>query len=232
MTQNAAPLDFAKAPIVDKTGNPSWNMLRWIQKIETKTNRALTTLGINPNASIVGTNKTIGGVTSNLTTNGLLPTNALTGSVSGTQVGFNLDEVPDGTTRFAVTNLAGTKGVAQVDAADLAIINFASAHQNKTLDNVNDGTTYQRFTRVASGQLALPTVLIGAGTAATATAANAAVLATDAIEWAFATAPAAGYASLSVIAYVTAGNVNFQIGNPSAAGVTPAAQTVNYVVIR
>lgn len=235
-TKPASTLGFAQAPIVTKEGNPSWNMLQWFVKIETKTNAALTTLGINPNAPIAGTGTTVGTVTSktqNLTTNGLLPTGALTGSVSGTQVGFNLDEVPDGAARFAIGNGAGLKGVASVDAANLALINFADvAHLNKILDNVNDGVTYQRFTRVASGQLALPTGLINAGASTTATAATAGVLATDSIEFSFATSPAAGYASLTVIPYVTAGTVGFFIGNPSAGGITPSAQTVNYVVIR
>ena len=216
---------FASVPIVDKNGSASWNMLQWFIKIETKTNKALTTLGINPNAPIAGTGKTVGGATANLTPNGLLPSSSVTGMIPSSQVtGFTLQTVPDGTTRFAVT---------QIDAAGLALINFADvAHQNKILDNINDGVTYQRFTRVGSGQLALPTGLIAAGAAGTATVVVAGVLATDAIEWAFATAPAAGYASLSIIPYVTPGNVNFEIGNPSAAGVTPGAQMINYVVIR
>ena len=221
---------FASVPIVDKNGSASWNMLQWFIKIETKTNKALTTLGINPNAPIAGTGKTVGGVTANLTPNGLLPSSSVTGMIPSSQVtGFTLQTVPDGTTRFAVT---------QIDAAGLALINFADvAHQNKILDNINDGTTYQRFTRVASGQTALGTGLIASGAAATATSIATGTLTTDSIQWSFASAPAFGYAasatgSLYVLAYVTAGNVNFYVGNSTSAGITPAAQTINWVVIR
>lgn len=227
-------LRFTSSPVVDKSGIVSRDFLKWIQDTNTRVKGALGFLGLNPNAVIVGTGKTVGGATANLTASGLLPTASLTGSIPSSQVtGFTLENVPDGIDRFAVKNGAGLKGVASVDAANLALINFADvAHLNKILDNVNDGVTYQRFTRVASGQLALPTGLINAGASTTATAAAAGVLATDAIEFSFATSPAAGYASLTVIPYVTAGTVGFFIGNPSAGGITPSAQTVNYAVIR
>jgi len=235
-TKPASTLGFAQAPIADKNGLPSWNMLQWFVKIETRANVSLTTLGLNPNAPIGGSTNTLGAVnnkTQNLTPNGLLPTASLTGTVSSTQVGFTLDSVPDGSTRFAVVNKAGLNGVALVDAANLALINFAdTAHQNKILDNINDGVTYQRFTRVAAGQMTLPTGLIAPGASNTTTIAIPGVLATDSIEWAFSGSPAVGYNSLSIIPYVTAGNVNFNIGNPSAGGITPGAQSINYVVIR
>lgn len=231
-----SPLTFLQGPLQDKkTGLPTWNFQQWVQKIENMASASLTVLGLNPNSPIAGSSNTLGtinGKTQNLTPNGLLPSSSLSGPVGPTQVGFTLDSVPDGVTRFAVVNGAKLSGVALTDAANLALINFASAHLNKILDNINDGVTYQRFTRVGSGQLALPTGLIAAGGAAFSTVAVAGVLATDAIEWAFSGAPAAGYASLSIIPYVTAGNVNFQIGNPSGGGITPGAQTVNYVVIR
>jgi hypothetical protein len=229
MTQNnTSPLGFTQAPIVSKEGNPSWNMLQWFIKIETKTNKALTTLGLNPNAPIAGTSTTVGMInskTQNLTTNGLLPTASLTGTIPSTQVtGFTLQNIPDGTTRFAV---------AMVDAAKLALINFAdTTHLNKILDNINDGVTYQRFTRVASGQLALATGAIASGAAAASTATVAGVLATDSIQWSFAGLPDITYASLSVIPYVTAGLIGFSVGNPSAGSITPAPATVNYLVIR
>jgi hypothetical protein len=223
-------------PIVDKNGAPTIFMNRWLQKIETMASTSLTVLGINPNAPIVGTSSTpaaLNSKTQNLSSEGTLPTSSLTGSVGSNQVGFTLDSVPDGTKRFAVINAGNLNGVALVDTANLALINFADiTHQNKILDNINDGITYQRFMRVAKGQVALPTGLIASGSSATSTTAATGVLATDAIEWAFASAPATGYASLSIIAYVTAGNVNFQIGNPSAGSITPGAQTLNYVVIR
>src|SRR3974390_922589 len=93
------PLDFSRVPIVGKDGSASWNMLRWFQKIQTQVDTALTVEGINPNAPSDGTNKTVGGATQNLSATGQLPTTSLTGSVGGAQVGFNLDEVPDGAAR-------------------------------------------------------------------------------------------------------------------------------------
>jgi hypothetical protein len=235
MVKPISSLSFAKVPIVDQKGNPSWNMLQWFSKIETKTNIALTDLGINPNAPIGNSNTTIGaigGKTQNLTINGYLPATNIAGPIGPTQVGFTLDNVTDGTTRYAIINGGGLSGVALVDTSDLAIINFTSAHQNKILDNINDGVTYQRFTRVGSGQLSFPVALIASGVAATVGVAVPGVLNTDSIQWSFIGNPASGYASLSVISYVTPGNVNFQIGNPSAGSITPGAQMVNYMVIR
>ena len=236
-TKPASTLGFAQAPIVDNKGNPSWNMLQWLIKINTKVDTSLTTLGINPNSPIVGTGKTVGGATQNLTSNGMLPTSSLTGSVGGSQVGFNLDQVPDGAARFAVTNLAGTKGVAQVDAADLAIINLASAHQNKILDNVNDGVTYQRFARVASGQAVISTGLISGGGDSITSVVAAGVLTTDTVLWSPNGPPTNGYApntngSLFIWVYPIANGVDFYVGNPTSGNLTPGTLTINWQVIR
>jgi hypothetical protein len=88
--------------------------------------------------------------------------------------------------------------------------------------------------RIASGTAALGTTAIPANTAeATVTVAAAGVLATDSIEWAFNAAPGTGYVTgLYVLAYVTAGNVNFVVVNPTAGALTPAAATLNWRVIR
>lgn len=57
----------------------------------------------------------------------------------------NLDKIADGSSRFAVINGASLGGVAQTDSNDLAIIDFSqTAHVNKTVDHLNDGTTYAR----------------------------------------------------------------------------------------
>lgn len=227
--KNVSTLGFIRTAIVDNKGIASRDTVKWLQKIETKTNAALTVLGIDPEAPISGTNKTIGGTTQNLSENGTLPTGALEGTVAPGQVGFTLDEVPDGITRFAV---------GQVDTAHLAIINFADAqHQNKTLDSINDGVTYQRFTRVASGATTLATGAIGSGASAVSTAGAAGVLATDTVIWSFSGGPVSGYAasatgSLIVFAYVLSGSVNFYVANSFLAPITPGAQVVNWLVIR
>jgi hypothetical protein len=198
------------------------------------TNKSLNLLGINQSSPIVGTAKTVGGATQNLTPNGMLPASSLLGSIGASQVGFTEDNVPDGLTRFCVVNGAGLKGVAFVDANKRALIDFAAGgHLNEILDSIADGILFQRFKRVAFGQLALPTGLIGIGTASTATANAPGVLPTDSVEWALSGGPASGYASLTIVPYVTANAVNFNVANPSVvAGVTPGAQMVNYVVIR
>src|SRR5208283_1538742 len=225
-------LGFAQAPIVDNKGNPSWNMLQWLIKINTKVDTSLTTLGINPNAPIGGSTNTLGAInnkTQNLTPNGLLPSTSLSGPVGPTQVGFNLDQVPNGTTRFAV---------AQVDAANLPIINFAdAAHQNKILDNVNDGVTYQRFTRVASGQAVISTGLISGGGDSITSVVAAGVLTTDTVLWSPNGPPTNGYApntngSLFIWVYPIAGGVDFYVGNPTSGNLTPGTLTINYQVIR
>lgn len=227
-------LGIIRAPLIDKSGLPVRAFSNWLQKIETKTNAALSLLGINPETPIVGTSKTIGGVTQNLAADGTLPTGALTGSVGEQQVGFTLDAVPDGATRFAVKNGAGLEGVAQVDAAKLAIIDFLSAHLNKILDNIGDGVTYQRFSRIASGQTALGTSLIAGGGNNVVTVSAPGALATDTPAWGFSGAPAAAYlnGSIIVLVYLTAGNINFAQVNPTAGNVTPAAQSVNWQIVR
>jgi hypothetical protein len=88
--------------------------------------------------------------------------------------------------------------------------------------------------RIASGTATLGTAVIPANTTATVvTVAAASVLATDAIEWSFNTAPGVGYTEgCFVLAWVSAGNVNFAVVNPTAASRTPAAATLNWRVIR
>jgi hypothetical protein len=245
--QNPNTLNWlTNAPMVDKNGKVSYAAIKWMQKIEISVSKSLTLLGVNPNAPIQGSTNTVGAVntnvgtlnnkTQNLSTGGMLPTNALTGSVGGSQVGFNLDSVPDGATRFCTVNGAALNGVLSVDPNKLALIDFSqSGHIKKILDNINDGVTYQRFTRVAAlAQTALSTALIGAGGNFVTTVASASVLATDTILWSYSGAPAAQYlnGSINVFVYVTAGNINIVQVNPTAGNVTPGATTVNWQVIR
>jgi hypothetical protein len=237
MSKPATSLVITRAPIVDDKGTATRDLLKWFQDIDKKTNASLTVLGIDPNAVIGGNAGTIGSQLQHVDANGMLQPagvgftlSNVPGTIASGQVGFTLDAVSDGASRFAV---------AQVDSAHLPIINFSdAAHQNKILDNINDGTTYQRFTRVTAGQAALTPGVITAGTATTSTIAITGVLATDTIIWCFSGVPAAGYAasasgSLFVLAYATAGNVNFYVGNSNATTpITAAAQNVNYEVLR
>lgn len=66
----------------------------------------------------------------------------------------------------------------------------------------------------------------------TVTVAATGVTTTDSISWAFNAAPAANPAELVVSSWPTAGNVNFQYCNPTAASVTPNAATLNWRVVR
>ena len=235
--QPASTLGFIREGLVDEKGQPKRGFLKYLQQVTTAVSY-LTPLGIKPTAPIVGASKTIGGATSNLSATGTLPSASLTGSITGPQVGFTLDEVPDGTKRFAVVNAGSLNGVALVDSANLALINFAdTAHQNKILDNVNDGVTYQRFTRVASGATTLATTSINSGSSNTSSATATGTLPTDTILWSLGGAPASGYGSASggslyILAYVTANAVNFYVGNNSAGPVVPGAQVINWQVIR
>ncbi len=70
----------------------------------------------------------------------------------------NLGFIADGTNRFAVTNGPGFKAVLSVDGNNRALIDFTqTAHIGKILDNIGDGTTYQRTlaTALTSGQVDL-----------------------------------------------------------------------------
>jgi hypothetical protein len=235
--QPASTLGFIREGLVDEKGQPKRGFLKYLQQVTTAVSY-LTPLGIKPTAPIVGASKTIGGATANLSASGTLPSASLTGAITGPQVGFTLDEVPDGTKRFAVINATSLNGVALVDSANLAIINLAdTAHQNKILDNVSDGVTYQRFSRIASGVTTLATTSIGSGSSNLNTGSAPGTLATDTILWSLGGAPGSGYSasaagSLYILAYATAGNVNFYVGNSTAAPIIPGAQTVNWQVIR
>ena len=91
---------------------------------------------------------------------------------------------------------------------------------------------------IASGAAALGTSAIAAGACSTVVSVAATgVLATDAVNWSFNAAPSTGYngsggAGLGVSTYVTSGNVNFLVCNPTASSITPAAATLNWRVVR
>lgn len=86
---------------------------------------------------------------------------------------------------------------------------------------------------VASGTATMTVALIGAGACGTTvTVAATNVLTTDSIEFAANAAVAANPGVLTVNRWPTANNVNFNYCNPTAAGVTPNATTLNWRVVR
>jgi len=93
-------------------------------------------------------------------------------------------------------------------------------------------------TLIASGTAVLGTANIATlSSAPPVTVAGAGIATTDSIEWAFNAAPGSGYSGaatsqLQILAYVTSGNVNFLVVNPTAGTVTPPAATLNWRVIR
>jgi hypothetical protein len=91
---------------------------------------------------------------------------------------------------------------------------------------------------IANGTAALGTTSIATlSSAAVVTVAASGVLTTDSIIWAFNAAPSTGYSGIAtsglfVLAYVSAGNVNFLVINPTAGGIVPPAATLNWRVVR
>ena len=104
--------------------------------------------------------------------------------------------------------------------------------------NLGAGGVYQingsQVGTIASGTSVLGTSAIASGSCAAAVTTGATGAATsDSIAWAFNAAPGAGYTSgLTILPYVTAGNVNFLVCNPTAGSVTPAAATLNWRIVR
>lgn len=86
---------------------------------------------------------------------------------------------------------------------------------------------------IANGTSTLGNSAIASGACATAvtTAANG-VLTSDRITWSYASAPATADALLTLSAYVTSGNVNWKLCNPTASSQTPSGLVVNWEVLR
>jgi hypothetical protein len=86
---------------------------------------------------------------------------------------------------------------------------------------------------VASGTSTLGNSAIGAGACATVVTTTAGgVATTDRIEWAYANAPATADGMLTLSPYVTSGNVNWKLCNPTASSQTPSGLVVNWEVLR
>ena len=139
------------------------------------------------------------------------------------------------------SSVGGTFTVSQLAASDLTNGTTGSGAVVLATTPTINGLTFPTAAGsavvaqlVASGTATLGTTLIGpTSSASVVTVAATGVVATDSIEWAFNAAPGTGYASgLFVQVYVTSGNVNFLVTNPTAGNLTPAAATLNWRVIR
>jgi hypothetical protein len=86
---------------------------------------------------------------------------------------------------------------------------------------------------ISSGTAAMTTALIAGGAIGTTVSVVASgALATDTIVFCFNAAVTANPGVLVINAWPTSGHVNFQYANPTAAGVTPTAATLNWKVVR
>lgn len=86
---------------------------------------------------------------------------------------------------------------------------------------------------IASGTSTLTNSAIASGAcAAVVTSAASGVLTTDRIAWSYASSPATADGLLTLSAYVTSGNVNWKLCNPTASSQTPSGLVVNWGVLR
>jgi hypothetical protein len=86
---------------------------------------------------------------------------------------------------------------------------------------------------IASGSSTLGSSAIASLACATVvTTAASGAATTDAVEWSFASAPATADGLLEVTWYVTSGNVNWKVCNPTASSQTPSGLVVNWRVVR
>jgi hypothetical protein len=86
---------------------------------------------------------------------------------------------------------------------------------------------------VASGTSTLGNSAVGSGACATVvTTAATGVLTTDRIEWSYASTPAAADGLLTLSSYVTSGNVNWKLCNPTASSQAPSGLVVNWEALR
>jgi hypothetical protein len=86
---------------------------------------------------------------------------------------------------------------------------------------------------IASGTSTLTNSAVSSGAcAAVVTTAASGVLTTDRIAWSYASAPATADGLLTLSAYVTSGNVNWKLCNPTANSQTPSGLVVNWGVLR
>jgi hypothetical protein len=86
---------------------------------------------------------------------------------------------------------------------------------------------------VASGTSTLGSSAVTSGACATVvTTAASGVLSSDRIEWSYASAPATADGLLTLSSYMTSGNVNWKLCNPTASSQTPSGLVINWEVLR
>lgn len=117
---------------------------------------------------------------------------------------------------------------AQTGQAGQDMLYADSANHAMFLSN-NGGTALQVAQFLGGGAISIGGSLINAGTCDTdKTQASANVTTNSRIAWAANSGPPAGWINLTITPFVTAGNVNFRVCNPSASNFTPTAMTVNW----
>lgn len=161
-------------------------------------------------------------------------------SISGYNGEFAVNSTPSGTT-FTLYNptsgLAAPTGCIITPGNDSEVADWANNLASYG-DNCTGGTlcgirgvTVPKI--VASGTSTLGNSAITSGACATVvTTAASGVLASDRIAWSYASAPATADGLLTLGAYVTSGNVNWKLCNPTASSQTPSGLVVNWEVLR
>jgi hypothetical protein len=141
-----------------------------------------------------------------------------------------------GGTEIVASWLRGTNGVTSLNGLTGAVIFAAGTGITLTPagNTVTIASTASGASVIANGNATLSVTAIPANTAqSVVTVAATGVLATDSIEWAFNAIPGTGYnQGLYVLAYPSAGAVNFLVVNGTANAYTPAAAVLNWRVVR
>lgn len=138
-----------------------------------------------------------------------------------------------------------TPATSTIGGASTYLLPPGSALSPRCVTILSDGTNYLVFPAgntftIASGTSALGTSAIGSAACATVvTTAGVGILTTDTVTASFNGDPTAvtGYVPLTagmltIIAYPTAGNVNFKVCNNTTSSITPGAVTLNWRVVR
>ena len=119
-------------------------------------------------------------------------------------------------------------------------VTWADSNTHRPMVNPNNSGNFMYALVVASGTAVLGTSQINSAVCASAvTVANGNVATTDTVNASFNGDPTAvtGYVPLTtgmlaIVAYPTAGNVNFKVCNNTSSAITPGAITLNWNVIR
>src|SRR6185312_6889390 len=151
------------------------------------------------------------------------------GSIIHGGVGTETAKVPEALTTTGLS-FNGTAGPTGVSARAVCQNNTTS---NTLQCSYNAGTALSMTQTVGSGTATMTTAAIGAGACGTTVTVSATgVATTDTITHAFNASVASNPGVLTVVSWPTAGNVNFEYCNPTAASVTPSAATLNWRVVR